>query len=93
MRAFLRAVLAHVYIAWIHPFGDSNGRTARLVEFGILTAAGVPAISTPTCSRITTTPRGTPTTGQLNQASRSGGEPTPFLRYRSRASSTVSKSS
>ena len=31
----LRAVLAHLYIAWIHPFGDGNGRTARLVELSL----------------------------------------------------------
>ncbi len=30
--AILRAVLAHLYIAWIHPFGDGNGRTARLAK-------------------------------------------------------------
>ena len=30
------AVYAHLYIAWIHPFGDGNGRTARLLEFLIL---------------------------------------------------------
>lgn len=41
----LKAVLAHLYIAWIHPFGDGNGRTARLVEFDILTRAGVPTVS------------------------------------------------
>ncbi|WP_419922541.1 Fic family protein [Candidatus Poriferisodalis sp.] len=23
------AVYAHLYIAWLHPFGDGNGRTAR----------------------------------------------------------------
>ena len=39
----LRAVLAHLYLAWIHPFGDGNGRTARLVEFLLLARAGVPA--------------------------------------------------
>ncbi|MHB1190763.1 MAG: Fic family protein, partial [Armatimonadota bacterium] len=39
----LRAVIAHVYIAWIHPFGDGNGRTARLVEYRILVDAGVPS--------------------------------------------------
>lgn len=39
----IRAILAHLYIAWIHPFGDGNGRTARLVEFQILTTAGVPS--------------------------------------------------
>lgn len=43
--AFLRAVTAHVYLAWIHPFGDGNGRTARLLEFQILVSAGVPAPS------------------------------------------------
>ena len=30
------AAYAHLYIAWIHPFGDGNGRTARLLEFLIL---------------------------------------------------------
>ncbi len=38
----VRAVLAHLYLAWIHPFGDGNGRTARLVEFFLLVNAGVP---------------------------------------------------
>ncbi len=38
----LKAIAAHVYIAWIHPFGDGNGRVARLVEFQILLSAGVP---------------------------------------------------
>ncbi len=40
--AILRAIVAHLYIAWIHPYGDGNGRTARLIEFRILLAAGVP---------------------------------------------------
>lgn len=31
-----KAVYAHLYLAWIHPFGDGNGRTARLLEFVIL---------------------------------------------------------
>ena len=29
-------------LAWIHPFGDGNGRTARLIEFQLLLAAGFP---------------------------------------------------
>jgi cell filamentation protein, protein adenylyltransferase len=41
--AFLAAVLAHLYIAWIHPFGDGNGRTARLVECAILASSGTVA--------------------------------------------------
>ena len=38
----IKAVIAHLYIAWIHPFGDGNGRTARLIEYHILISAGVP---------------------------------------------------
>jgi Fic family protein len=41
----LRAIMAHLYIAWIHPFGDGNGRTARLVEFQILLSGRVPTIA------------------------------------------------
>ena len=42
----MKAVVAHLYIAWIHPFGDGNGRTARLLELQILLGAGFPV---PTC--------------------------------------------
>ncbi|NOY75701.1 MAG: hypothetical protein GXP32_07900 [Kiritimatiellaeota bacterium] len=35
--------LAHVYIAWIHPFGDGNGKTARLMEFYLLLRSGFAA--------------------------------------------------
>ena len=38
----LKAIVAHLYIAWIHPFGDGNGRTARLLEFDILARSGIP---------------------------------------------------
>lgn len=40
--AILKSIVAHIYLVWIHPFGDGNGRTARLVEFQILLNAGVP---------------------------------------------------
>jgi len=40
--AIVKAVLAHLYLAWIHPFGDGNGRTARLLEVHILLASGFP---------------------------------------------------
>ncbi|MFA6091752.1 MAG: Fic family protein [Elusimicrobiota bacterium] len=42
----LKAIVAHIYLAWIHPFGDGNGRTARIVEFYILMASGVPSPAT-----------------------------------------------
>jgi len=41
-RGILKAIIAHLYLAWIHPFGDGNGRTARLMEFVILLDAGIP---------------------------------------------------
>lgn len=40
--AIIRAIIAHLYIAWIHPFGDGNGRTARLLEFQLLIEGGAP---------------------------------------------------
>lgn len=39
----LKAIIAHLYFAWIHPFGDGNGRVARLIEFQILINSGVPS--------------------------------------------------
>ena len=43
--AIVRAVLAHIYLAWIHPFGDGNGRTARLVEFQVFLGVGMPTVA------------------------------------------------
>lgn len=44
---FFAAIYSHLYLAWIHPFGDGNGRTARLIECAILAHSGlVPWIST-----------------------------------------------
>jgi Fic family protein len=41
----IQAIIAHVYIEWIHPFNDGNGRTGRLVEFYILLRGGFPNIA------------------------------------------------
>lgn len=41
----VQAIVTHLYIAWIHPFSDGNGRTARLLEFYLLLRAGVPDIA------------------------------------------------
>jgi Fic family protein len=47
INAVLAAMLAHLYIAWIHPFGNGNGRLARLVEVQILSESGVvPIVAT-----------------------------------------------
>lgn len=42
--AVIEAIVTHVYIEWIHPFGDGNGRTGRLIEFYVLLRAGLPSI-------------------------------------------------
>lgn len=41
----VQAIVAHVYFEWIHPFGDGNGRTGRLIEFYILVRAGLPVVA------------------------------------------------
>ncbi len=38
----VKAIVAHVYVAWIHPFADGNGRTARLIELQVLLSSGFP---------------------------------------------------
>jgi Fic family protein len=45
-QAVIEAIVTHVYIEWIHAFGDGNGRTGRLVEFYILLRKGLPDIAT-----------------------------------------------
>lgn len=41
--SIIKAVITHLYFVWIHPFGDGNGRTARLLEFDILLRSGFPS--------------------------------------------------
>jgi Fic family protein len=38
----LKAIIAHLYFVWIHPFGDGDGRTARMIEFQTLIISGIP---------------------------------------------------
>lgn len=78
--AILKAIVAHVYLAWIHPFGDGNGRTARLIEFSLLVAAGVPQ---PACHLLSNHYNQTRSRyyQQLDQASKSGGDLLPFIEY------------
>jgi Fic family protein len=78
--AILKAVIAHVYLAWIHPFGDGNGRTARLVEFQILISSGVPAPAAHLLSNHYNQTRNE-YYRQLDNASRSGGDLVPFVDY------------
>ena len=76
--AIIKAVLAHLYIAWIHPFGDGNGRTARLVEFLILFGSGVPDIAAHLLSNHYNVTRAE-YYRQLDESSKSGGNVLPFF--------------
>jgi Fic family protein len=78
--AIVKAVVAHLYLAWIHPFGDGNGRIARMVEFEILLRAGVPVPAALLLSAHYNQTRAE-YYRQLDQASRSGGDVLPFLHY------------
>jgi Fic family protein len=78
--AILKAITAHLYVEWIHAFGDGNGRTGRLLEVQILLASGIPA---PAChlfsDHYNLTRREYLT--QLQAASQSGGDIVPFMSY------------
>lgn len=78
--AIVKAILAHLYIAWIHPFGDGNGRTARLMELRILLEAGVPTPATHLLSNHYNQTR-TEYYRQLRNASQGGGSVLPFVGY------------
>ncbi len=81
--AIFKAIVAHLYIAWIHPFGDGNGRTARLVELMLLANAGVPLTSAHVLSNHYNRTR-TDYYRQLDRASRANsgqGDPIEFVLY------------
>jgi Fic family protein len=76
----IKAVIAHLYLAWIHAFGDGNGRTARVVEVRFLMEAGVPSSAAHLLSNHYNLTR-TEYYRKLSHASKSGGDVTEFLRY------------
>lgn len=78
--AIIKSILAHLYLAWIHPFGDGNGRTARIVEFYILISSGVPDASSQLLSNHYNETR-TEYYRQLSKTSTSGGDILPFIEY------------
>jgi Fic family protein len=78
--AILKAIIAHLYIEWIHAFGDGNGRTGRLLEVQILLAAGVPSPAGHLLSNHYNLSR-KEYLKELKMASESGGETIPFITY------------
>lgn len=75
----LKAIVAHLYIAWIHPFGDGNGRTARIVELYLLFASGAPSAAVQLLSNHYNETRDE-YYRQLDRASKRN-EIAPFVRY------------
>jgi Fic family protein len=78
--AIVKAIVAHLYIAWIHPFGDGNGRAARLMELRILLEAGVPTPATHLLSNHYNQTRNE-YYRQLRLSSKNGGDVLPFALY------------
>jgi Fic family protein len=79
--AILKAIMAHLYLVWIHPFGDGNGRTARLMELQTMLAVGAPVPATHLLSNHYNLTRGD-YYRQLHMTSRAGkGDPVPFITY------------
>ena len=81
LEGIIKSILAHLYLAWIHPFGDGNGRTARLVEFFILARAGIPFPAAHLLSNHYNETR-SDYYRQLSYASKSGGDVPAILHVR-----------
>ena len=76
----LKAIVSHLYLAWIHPFGDGSGRTARLVEFHTLVGCGVPSAAAHLLSNHYNVTR-REYYRQLDYSSQSDGGLMPFVEY------------
>jgi Fic family protein len=76
----IRAIVAHIYFVWIHPFGDGNGRTARLLEVKLLLDCGVPSDAAHLLSNYYNKTR-SEYYRQLDVASKHGGNILPFIEY------------
>ncbi|WP_083942928.1 Fic family protein [Sphingomonas soli] len=76
----LKAIIAHLYLAWIHAFGDGNGRTARAVEVRILMESGLPSTAAHLLSNHYNETR-SEYYRMLSRSSKNGGDPLPFVNY------------
>ena len=76
----IKSILGHVYLAWIHPFGDGNGRTARLLEAKFLLEAGVPSAAAHLLSNHYNLTR-SEYYKQLDYTSKSNGDLRTFIEY------------
>jgi cell filamentation protein, protein adenylyltransferase len=80
VHGLIKAIVAHVYFVWIHPFGDGNGRTARLIEVKLLLEAGVPSAAAHLLSNYYNQTR-QEYYRHLDKVSKLGGDLIPFIEY------------
>lgn len=78
--AIIRAVLTHLYLLWIEPFTEGNGRTARLIEFQVLINAGIPAAAAHRMAVHTAATRNE-YARQVAQAAGPSGDVIPYITY------------
>lgn len=76
----IKAIVAHVYFIWIHPFADGNGRTARLIELQLLSSIGVPWLAVHLLSNHYNQTR-SEYYRHLDHTHKSGGDVVPFIEY------------
>jgi Fic family protein len=76
----LKSIIAHLYFIWIHPFGDGNGRVARLIEFQTLIGYGIPSPAAHLLSNYYNATR-TLYYKQLDQSTRSADGEFSFIKY------------
>lgn len=75
-----KAIVSHVLFVMIHPFGNGNGRTARLIEFKLLLSVGVPFAAAHLLSNHYNKTR-TEYYRQLDLISKRNGDLTEFIKY------------
>ncbi len=81
--AVVRALLAELYVQWIAPFPQGNGRTARLLGHQLLINAGVPPLAAHRLAMHTAATR-SEHERQVTQAARAGGDVVPYIAYMAR---------
>ena len=81
--ALVRAFLAQLYLLWINPFPEGNGRTARLLGHQLLIHAGVPYAAAQRMAMHTAATRGEHER-QVHHAARPGSDTAPYIAYMAR---------
>ncbi|MFC1551303.1 Fic family protein [Candidatus Latescibacterota bacterium] len=76
----IKAIIANLYLTWIHPYDKGNARTISLVEFMLLVEAGLPPVATHHFSRLYYHTK-YDYFRHIENASSPGGKIVPFIMY------------